>query len=556
LVMSNPTQQVLAILNEVTQAANEAGDLFQVLNFAMRCVVTKLDLAAGLLFLSLDGSDWLTLVAYHGISEEQAAACERNRQISGPNDFTQTAATQRQSVLVRDMSVTFMGQGVFEERKDRSGLVLPLVSKKGVMGVLSLIGRPMYPMTTEEVNVYEAIGRQIALVTENALLVAEARRNEEVAQTLYAVGREVSSLDLDHITEAVARGARELLQADASFVGLLDAENERLDLTYTRGDVIRHARGIKPPQNGPLALKSLLSGEPVVIEGREHRSCAVSDGESGPISGKASLLAIPMHRGHRVHGLVYVCKCQAHRFSDDDIELLRLLSRHVVTAIENALLYQQVRSLAVLEESDRLSREMHDNLAPTLAHIKLSTSVIEQRLQQGNVEQAIDILRQLRAIADRTYLDVREAIFNLRTEVTHGLDLSGTLRGYLEDYAAYLGLRTELDIADESLACLPSDTAIQVLRIIQEALTNVRKHSGATQVAVRFVREDDHVLISVEDNGCGFDATWTDRRPKQHFGHEIMKERAEGIGGTLEVISSIGAGTRVLLRVPLPREGE
>lgn len=555
--MNNPTQQVLAIVNEVTQAANEAGDLFQVLNFAMRCVVTRLGLAAGLLFLSPDGSDWLTLVAYHGISDEQAAACERNRQISGPQDWTQRAATERQSILVRDMSVTFMGQGVFAERKDRSGLVLPLLSKKGILGVVSLIGQPAHPMTTEEVAVYEAVGRQIALITDNALLLAEARRNEEIAQTLYQVGREVSTLDLNTILEAVARGARQLLQADASFVGLWDTENERLDLTYTNGDAIRHVRGIKPPQNGPLALKSLLSGEPVLIEGREKGTCTGNDASCALASPeRASLLAIPLHRGHRVHGLVYVCKCQTLRFSDGDIEMLRLLSRHVVTAIENALLYQQVRSLAVLEESERLSREMHDNLAPTLAHIKLSTSVIEQRLQQGNVAQAIEILCQLREIADRTYLDVREAIFNLRTEVTHGLRLSDTLRGYLEDYQAYLGLRTELDIADESLAVLPSDTAIQVLRIIQEALTNVRKHAGASQVAVRFVREGDHVLISVEDNGCGFDATWTDRHAKQHFGHEIMRERAESIGGALEIISGIGVGTRVLLRVPLPQEGE
>ena len=553
--MINPTQQVLTILNEVTQAAYESADLFQVLNFAMRCVVTKLDLAAGLLFLSEDGSDWLTLVACHGMTEEQARACERNRQISGPKDWTQLAASKGESILVRDMSVTFMGHCVFADRKDRSGLVLPLLAKTGILGVLSLIGRAGRPMTAEEVEVYEAIARQIALITENAALLAESRRNEEIAQTLYQVSREVSTLDLNEILESVARGARELLQADASFVGLLNAENDRLDLTYTSNESIRHTTGIKPPQNGPLAVKSLMSGEPVLIEGRQNRLCTSKDGGPPLAPGKASLLAIPLNRGHRVHGLIYVCKCQTCRFSDDDIELLRLLSRHVVTAIENAQLYQQVRSLAVLEESDRLSREMHDNLAPTLAHIKLSTSVIEDRLQQGQVREAVEILQQLRGIADRTYLDVREAIFNLRTEVTHGLNLSDTLHDYLEDYEAYLGLRTALDIEEESLAHLPSDTAIQVLRIIQEALTNVRKHAAASEVTVRFAGDGDHVLIAVEDNGQGFVAEWTDRHEKQHFGRQIMKERAESIAGTLEIISEIGVGTRVLLRVPLPNRG-
>ena len=125
------------------------------------------------------------------------------------------------------------------------------------------------------------------------------------------------------------------------------------------------------------------------------------------------------------------------------------------------------------------------------------------------------------------------------------------MREYLAEYRAHYGLDARVIIQDEALTQFRSEAGVQVHRIIQEALTNVRKHAKSTQAHVRFEREGNSVRITVEDNGRGFNpAELNEEDGRQCYGIQIMRERAEGIGGTLEFISRVNEGTRVVLRVP------
>jgi signal transduction histidine kinase len=242
-------------------------------------------------------------------------------------------------------------------------------------------------------------------------------------------------------------------------------------------------------------------------------------------------------------------------FTGEDVRIISLFADQAAIAIENARLYRQVRHLAALEERDRLGRELHDRLAQELGTLNLKASSTEELLSGGQMAQAQASLLEMKQIARDAYTDVREAIFSLRTPASLELGLLPTLREYLAEYRTHYGVDARLVVDHESLLEFPAEVGIQIIRIIQEALTNVRKHAGANKAWVRFEQNGDRVRISVEDDGEGFDPAQVAGQGQQYFGLQIMGERAESVGGDLELDSRPGQGTRVVIRVPLTPRG-
>jgi signal transduction histidine kinase len=265
----------------------------------------------------------------------------------------------------------------------------------------------------------------------------------------------------------------------------------------------------------------------------------------------ASFLAVPLQRGGRFLGLVEVMMRQRRRLVQGDAQLLMRLAHHVVVAIENAQLYRQLRYLAALEERDRLARELHDHLAQALGYLNVKASITDDLLSGGRIDDAQESLLELKKVTKVVYTDVREAIFNLRTAVSSRAGLLPTLQDYLAEYRAHYGVDARLAIGDEDSPEFSPEVASQLLRIIQEALTNVRKHAGASRVWVRCSQNGNQVCISVEDDGRGFDPAQVAEGGRQCFGLQIMRERAESVGGSLGLDSQPGQGTRVVVRVPL-----
>ena len=165
-------------------------------------------------------------------------------------------------------------------------------------------------------------------------------------------------------------------------------------------------------------------------------------------------------------------------------------------------------------------------------------------------------MQELKKAAKIVYKDVREVIFNLRTEVSSPTDFFTTLEGYLNDYKEHYGVNASLEIADRDVVSFSPVVASQLLRIIQEALTNVRKHAGANKAWIRFDQTDDKAIIDIEDDGKGFDSSLITRHSRQCFGVKIMHERAESVGGRLKLYSQPGQGTRITVSLPLNPNNE
>jgi len=210
-------------------------------------------------------------------------------------------------------------------------------------------------------------------------------------------------------------------------------------------------------------------------------------------------------------------------------------------------LFEQVRRLAILEERDRLAREMHDSLGQVLGFVNLKAKVAEDLIARGRPADAGTELGQMRTAVQEAYEDVRQAILSLRT-APQAKGLVAGLRDYVERMREQTGLVIRLEGSEELR--LPPAVEAQVIRIVQEALTNVRKHAQARSVEVRFTREGAGASVAIVDDGRGFDVAGVEGAKGMRFGLLTMKERAESIGGRLEVTSAPGQGTRVMLWIP------
>lgn len=233
-------------------------------------------------------------------------------------------------------------------------------------------------------------------------------------------------------------------------------------------------------------------------------------------------------------------------------------------------LNKRVKELAVLEERGRLSREIHDGVAQLLACALLKADVAEAHLQAGNIPGAEKELEQLRNACNEAYGDVREVISGLRPEVLEQRDFITVLSEMLEKFTDNTDIKTRLDLEgfdDNNIEKLfPSSTRLQLARVIQESLSNIRKHSKATSAVLRLRLTNFKdgaadsggasdplrpITVTINDNGCGFD-TRSFHSEGQHFGQIIMRERVESLGGTLEVLSEPDNGTVVKISLPLP----
>lgn len=213
---------------------------------------------------------------------------------------------------------------------------------------------------------------------------------------------------------------------------------------------------------------------------------------------------------------------------------------------------RELQNSAVLQERDRIAREIHDGLAQVLGYVNTKTLAVRKLLSSGKHTEAEAQLAQLEEAAREMYAGVRQAILDLRISASPKRRFMPTLKEYLYKFSQQSGIKTELVVSDQEVYLRFAPAAeIQLIRIVQEALTNVRKHARASRAWVRFTVSDGNIQMTIEDNGQGFDPSHMARGDWPQFGLQTMKERAEATGGTFELESSPGQGTKVQVTIPL-----
>jgi signal transduction histidine kinase len=336
-------------------------------------------------------------------------------------------------------------------------------------------------------------------------------------------------------------------QAAASSIELVQLLDRALDsiLSVTRGEV---AEAWLPAEDGSYALARRGGLGPG--DGMATVEEAAAAEERRRALGFSSVIAMTLRRGGEPVGVLAVAARRSGAFSGPaETRLLAGIGEQLAVAVENARLHERVLDLAVLEERERIARELHDGLAQVLGYINTQALAVKKLLSSGRNVDAEQEVEAMERAAKHVFTDVRTAIVDLRGRRD---GLVPALRRYLADYGRIAGSELRLELGPEVAALsVPPSTEIQLLRIVQEALTNVRKHAAAATAVVRLASESDALTVEIADDGRGFSPGGATPTGWPRFGLQTMRERAEALGGRFELESSVGAGTRVRVTVPL-----
>lgn len=217
---------------------------------------------------------------------------------------------------------------------------------------------------------------------------------------------------------------------------------------------------------------------------------------------------------------------------------------------------EQEKALSIMKERDRLGRELHDGYGQLWSYINMQVEAVRSLLNKKDLNGMNLILEELAGVTQNIHVDIRESITGLKLAADSEQKIWEALEDYLQWFEGNCGIATKLEFGKSFVVgLLAPTTEVQLLRIIQEALTNIRKHAGAQQVKIRICFEVDRVDLCVEDDGRGFSMAAAAGK-KDSFGLKIMAERAAEIGAKLLIQSIPGAGTKIVLQVPVQKEME
>lgn len=371
-----------------------------------------------------------------------------------------------------------------------------------------------------------------------------------VSEVVHAIASERS---LAPILRRLADAARELVDARYAAIGVPDGEGGFASfiasgMTDKQWDAI----GELPRQHGLLGA---MLERPESLRMPDISLHERFEGWPDAHPHMHSFLGVPIVSHDEVIGAFYLTDKKGGRrslFTDADQDLIETFAGHAAVAIENARLTERSRELTVVEERNRLARDLHDAVNQTLFSVAL-TADAAALLVDSEPKRAKDQLQTVRELARSAMDELRSVIFELRPADVASDGFAETLRKHVDVLRRIYEVDIELELEGAwPLSPLAEWEVVlerEIFRIVQEAIGNALKHSGAERVSVRLATPDHRVLVAVADDGSGFDPAGP--QAQRHLGLVSMRERAESIDGDLRIESAPGAGTTVSLEVEL-----
>ncbi len=432
---------------------------------------------------------------------------------------------------------------------DRAGLAMfPLGSHEGH----DALGRLFLDAPDGAV---EAVVRVMELAVDAAWSRAEVHGRAERLAALEASTRAVAAeLDIDRVLQLIIDRVRDLIGGRYAALGIADGRG-RIERFITSGITPeqRAAIGDVPRGRGLLGL--------IIREGETVRAADMSThparyGFPPNHPPMTSFLGAPVIvKGRSVGNLYLTDKAGGEPFSEDDARLVEMFAVHAGIAIENARLHDQVQRLAIVEERERIGKDLHDGIIQSIYAVGLSLEDVPELVEDegGRTEAVARIDRAIDAL-NLVINDIRSYILRLRSVAGNDEDPVEALARLGEEFGlhAVVDLEVDLEGGAETMRHLPPDRGADLLLIAREALSNVARHANASRAALVLARDGDELVLVVDDNGRGFDplaAAGPDALGR-HQGLTNMRDRAVGIGGTFAIERPDGPGTRIIVRVP------
>jgi two-component system nitrate/nitrite sensor histidine kinase NarX len=508
----------------ISQMFLDASDENEVVELTLR-LSRELLLARGVSFVPLDenaqpmgakslgempfqeASTWLEYLASPGV-RDACAACQNREQLTHSCPLLQDAFRNAMGVYC-----------------------IPLKRGGQELGVLNLF----IPQSAELEHDAELLLK--TLVDETTIALESVRMRQKAMTTLRQLQSLREKTDLNGLLKGLMAGLQDTLEADYILVSIRDeADQQDVCAGVDLPDPARHLID--------MIIQSVLSSQqPLLLENVAGGLAAVA--------GLHAIVSAPLtvqDAGEEAVaiGAILAASKRPRAFGQRQLSILQMIAGQVSLVVQNVRLVAQLEYKTMIDERMRLAREIHDGLAQTLGFLKLKMAQLLAYLDQGEAEPLREAADTCYNVLSEAYQDARQAIDGLRLNSKSGFE--DWVQQTVEEFTDYTG--TEVEVCDAEIAAnLPPEINAQLIRIIQEALSNIRKHAQAHQVEIACQQVDGDLILEISDDGVGFNVEDIPG-PSQH-GLRGMRERAELIGAELQVTSRPEAGTVVRLRLPM-----
>ncbi len=532
----------LSTLYELAQATSQSLDLNTVLNTALERILDVLDFDLGVLYLKHPRTGKLEPVHEIGVPESYRYVASRGT-LSARAAEIGTPLIINNLVLLEDPPTDLIAAGF------QSSASIPLISKHQVQGVLSLASYQIRTFQAQDIALLTSVGRQIGVAIENARLYETEQRRSEQFRVIGEMGRSITSiLNVDDLLHQMTH----LIQStfDYYHVGIGLIIDDEVVYQVGAGPMLAEINHTFSPSRLKIGKEGLsgwvaATGEPLMVADIhvDPRYVRLAG------SNTQSELVLPIKTKGQVIGILDVQQNFPSAFDEVEMTVLQSLANQAGVAIENARLYEQAQQLAVLEERQRLARDLHDSVTQSLYGATLYAEAAARLLDSGNTKVAAEHMRTLRDTAHEALGEMRLLIFELRPSVLEAEGLAAALHARLEAVEGRTGLQTQLQV--DTIQKLPPDVEEGLYWISQEVLNNTLKHAKASQVSLHVEPMTDHpgVCLRIHDNGAGFDTATAHR--SGGWGLRGIAERVVLMDGTWQVESSPGNGTTITVHVPI-----
>jgi signal transduction histidine kinase len=428
-----------------------------------------------------------------------------------------------------------------------SKLVLPLRARGRTLGTLSAETQDAGQFSSRQLELLATFASQAAISLDNAQLYAELQSRLEEMVGLQRLGTLLlEEHDFDRVLVSICRQLQRLTGAGGVGIALLEDDPRFLEMRTVVGPSADVMRGARIPTEGSFAAEALRTNRPQRSEDAQNDPRGYK--QSLSMGNTKTILSVPMKTRQRTVGVLSIYNKEGEGgFTDRDAELATFFANQAAAAIENARLYEQMREYAVVEERNRLARELHDSVTQSLFSVTLLSEAALNLLDR-DPSKARERLERANELAQGALAEMRALIFQLRPLTLQEEGLLSAVKKHLNALHSRHGRVVDLQVLG-SARRLPAAIEDAAFGILQESLNNVIKHADAPKVQVQLEFDTDCLRLRTIDTGIGFDPA---ARPRGNtLGMSSMRERAEGIGGRLTIESTPGRGTRVSAELPL-----
>ena len=438
-------------------------------------------------------------------------------------------------------------------RNAGSEMAVPMRIGMQMVGVLDIASTETGAFDDIDRETAEALAQLAAIVIQNAQLHGDLQNEVEDVTVLVAIGRIInSSLEIDDVYEPFALNVARVIPFDWLHLTEVDTDLDRARHMFMVGQefagrgrgewwplggtfteyVIGHRTGVTVSGESPERLKELYPLLAPVIDG-----------------GAKSFLSVPLIARDEVIGALQMGTNEGSAYSPRHMALAERVGNQIARAVENARLFRENRDLGVLDERNRVAREIHDTLAQGFTGIVLQLEAAEQALQEAP-EEVSEHLDRAKTLARGSLQEARRSVWDMVPETLEQRSLDNALADAVREFAETGPEETTFTVEGE-VRFLQTSVETALLRICQESLTNLRRHAGASVASVKLSFESGRVKLTVKDDGRGFDtAVARGRDDGGGFGFIGMEQRARLLQGNLLVTSGQGDGTTIEVTMP------